>query len=433
MTAIALIFIPLAAALLFLIVRSVIAARITALALLVELAVAVAGPVTTVDALGVTFAVTPIERFCTAIATLVAIVVLVASAEPGLTPTVIPAGLVALACINVAIGASGSTILDGLAITSGLVLLAPVLVRQLGDSASPETGRIYLTWIVVGGATLLTGRALGRLYAAQPGPGILGPAMVFFIVGVGILLAAFPFAFWLPSLSDESPLGTALVVGFLQTALTSVVAQASAGGAWLVTTYAARLVCTRGGSIAAMIAAFLALGEKRSGRAMALLVGANADLALAALVAHPAEARVGVVWLLGTQALAAAITLAGIDLIHGKLDGLAWRRPLLAASLAVAALSLVGLPLTAGFVGRWVILRAVESSGYALLLGTAVSGILGGLALATPGIALFQRTDAPRLPISTVDVLFFAMAVLLVIGGLDPNPVLHQLAAAANG
>jgi len=56
------------------------------------------------------------------------------------------------------------------------------------------------------------------------------------------------------------------------------------------------------------------------------------------------------------------------------LEGLFWRRPIQALALSVALLSLAGIPLTAGFIGKFYIINAGIDASLWLLLGALVIG-----------------------------------------------------------
>src|SRR5256886_5369020 len=70
--------------------------------------------------------------------------------------------------------------------------------------------------------------------------------------------------------------------------------------------------------------------------------------------------------------LAAKGTNGERDVRIDDLAGLAQRRPWLALALAVCMLSLLGFPVTAGFIGKWYILVAATSSGQVLLAAVLV-------------------------------------------------------------
>jgi NADH-quinone oxidoreductase subunit N len=82
---------------------------------------------------------------------------------------------------------------------------------------------------------------------------------------------------------------------------------------------------------------------------------------------------------LGAFAVVALMAKEG-DAVVGlpRFAGLAYRRPLLAAAMTFFLLALAGLPPTAGFTGKILILAATSAAGYAwlagvLILGTAIS------------------------------------------------------------
>ena len=75
--------------------------------------------------------------------------------------------------------------------------------------------------------------------------------------------------------------------------------------------------------------------------------------------------------------------------------GLLWRRPVLGTILMAAMLSLAGIPLTAGFVAKFLLLVAGVEAGlwipvFALVLGSAI-GVFYYLRVV---VALFSRTEA---------------------------------------
>jgi NADH-quinone oxidoreductase subunit N len=78
------------------------------------------------------------------------------------------------------------------------------------------------------------------------------------------------------------------------------------------------------------------------------------------------------------------ITLVSSPLSHeaqalSDFRGLFWRRPALAAILSLALLSLAGVPLTAGFLGKFYVLGAGVDKRQWLLLGAIVAGSAVGL------------------------------------------------------
>ena len=124
-------------------------------------------------------------------------------------------------------------------------------------------------------------------------------------------------------------------------------------------------------------------------------------------------------------------------------DGLFWRRPLLAAVLAAAALSLAGIPLTVGFIAKFYVVAAGVSAVevatwtliWALLVGSAI-GIYYYLRI------VFAMTKQPEPAVMGARVSGFAwegIAVALVLGvavlvlGVQPSFLIEALPTLAGG
>jgi len=118
--------------------------------------------------------------------------------------------------------------------------------------------------------------------------------------------------------------------------------------------------------------------------------------------------------------------------------GLFWRRPYLTAVLTVMMLSLAGIPLTAGFIGKfYVIASGVESQLWwllgALIIGSAVGlfyylRVMVTLYLVEPGM---RRHDAPiNWGQRAGGVMLLAIAVLAFFLGVYPQPLLELVQQA---
>jgi NADH-quinone oxidoreductase subunit N len=124
------------------------------------------------------------------------------------------------------------------------------------------------------------------------------------------------------------------------------------------------------------------------------------------------------------------------------LRGLAHRRPLLAGILAVALLSLAGIPVTAGFIGKFYLLSAgIQSRLWLLSASLAASSLIGLyyylrviLALFLPAqeglepvlaIAASASVPRPRAPARSL-LLVLVTAALLGLG-LYPGPVIRWI------
>lgn len=111
--------------------------------------------------------------------------------------------------------------------------------------------------------------------------------------------------------------------------------------------------------------------------------------------------------------------------------GLFWRRPVLAGALALALVSLAGIPVTAGFMAKFYVFAAgVEGALWwlvAVLIASSAIGLYFYLRLLA---ALFVSTGAVREPrvVGLAGGLLLALSVAIVLLGLAPAPLIDLLA-----
>ncbi len=124
-------------------------------------------------------------------------------------------------------------------------------------------------------------------------------------------------------------------------------------------------------------------------------------------------------------------------------EGLAWRRPWLAAVMTSMLLSLAGIPLTAGFVAKFYVLAAGAASRlWWLVLILVVNSAIGLFYYLRVMIAMFapaageasQSASGINLPAKTeriVPLAGLALAVLTVLVlwfGVDPSTLIRAIA-----
>ncbi len=110
--------------------------------------------------------------------------------------------------------------------------------------------------------------------------------------------------------------------------------------------------------------------------------------------------------------------------------GLGRRSPLLALALSVMLLSLAGIPLTAGFIGKFYVLAAGMAAGLWWLLGAVVIGSALGLYFYLRVIAAIYAPaegEPVRVAhgIATLTVILALVTVLVI--GVWPQPLAHTL------
>ena len=209
-----------------------------------------------------------------------------------------------------------------------------------------------------------------------------------FLVGVAFKLSLVPFHVWTPDVYEGAPLPV--------TAFMSVVTKAGTLAVFARFAYAA-LPQDRVNAILIPVWVIAALS---------MVIGNLAALAqtdMKRLLAYSGIAQVGYIMVafagqtalglryaifylaaytfmnLGAFAVVELMSKDGDAVVHlDRFAGLAYRRPWLAAAMTFFLIGLAGLPPTAGFTGKILILAASSAAGYAwlagvLILGTAIS------------------------------------------------------------
>jgi NADH-quinone oxidoreductase subunit N len=275
---------------------------------------------------------------------------------------------------------------------------------------------------------------------------LMGVGLV--LVGLGFKVAVAPFHMWTPDVYDGAP---SVVTAFM-----SVGAKAGGFAALLrvfVTAFPALAV--EWAAVAAIIAAltmvignFAAIAQTNIKRLLAYSSIAHAGYILMGLVAAGAanpelrEFSVGAsifyllayaVTNLGTWAVVMAVERAESDgaptngLSLSDYAGLSIRRPGLALAMAIFMLSLTGVPLTVGFIGKLYVFRAALDAGY---LWLALVGVLTSLVSAyyylRVVVVMYMQPGTPvtvSRPALNLTVALTALATFIL--GVLPGPLMQ--------
>lgn len=115
-------------------------------------------------------------------------------------------------------------------------------------------------------------------------------------------------------------------------------------------------------------------------------------------------------------------------------EGLFWRRPLLATFFSAMLLSLAGIPLTMGFIGKFYIFAAgVESGLWTLLAAVVVGSGIGLFYYLRIIFTMTKQTDAEEeieIPV-TGGWAMGAVSLLLLVLGVYPTPVVEWVETVA--
>jgi formate hydrogenlyase subunit 3/multisubunit Na+/H+ antiporter MnhD subunit len=245
------------------------------------------------------------------------------------------------------------------------------------------------------------------------------------LVGFGLLLAAIPFHFWLrPLLEETTALAAVFILGLSQLALVAFAGIVIAGNPILAQTELGFWLSALG--LATMVAAaMLLLAAREMEQAIAYAVLLDGGAVLAALGTGGAGLPTALLLVLSRSV---ALTLVMVGLQLWRQEGQETSLPSEASTqpgwtlllLGYGAFSLLGLPLTPGFAGRWqaIALLGEQSSWMALLAVLAVAVAAVGLWRALPhrpipSVAELRgrQMSAPQI----VAVVLLLIAVLLTL------------------
>lgn len=338
----------------------------------------------------------------------------------------------------------------------GLELLSVSLYVMIGyvfrRTTSMEAAVKYLILAAASSAFLLFGMAL--LYAewgtmefenlaAGIATGVVGnqvasvAGVVLMLTGIGFKLAVVPFHWWTPDIYQGAP---APVSGFVATASKGAMVAllfrflgdfADFRETAIFTTFSVVAIASM------TVGNLLALRQCNLKRILAYSSIAHLGYVLVAFLAGGSAGSEAAAFYIAAYVPATLGAFGLIAAMSGsdgepetveRFEGLLWTRPWLALVLAVVLLSLIGLPLTVGFWGKFLIIAAGAKSGlWLLLVLLALNSAVGLYYYLRILLAVCRQSEtAPAFPpIRTADSLILGgLVVLLVLPGIYPAPLL---------
>ena len=325
------------------------------------------------------------------------------------------------------------------------------------DSPPLEAALKYLVLSGVGAATMLFGMAL--IYHAVGGMGFaeiaaffaagersdpwLAAGLILFLCGTAFKLSLIPFHMWTPDVYQGAP---APVTGYLAT-----VAKAAVFAMLLRFGLQADLLDQ---GVAFTLLAVMAVLSMVVGNLLALLQDNIKRLLAYSSIAHMGYLMIGLLVLatLSDAAMAVetalvflvgylAMTLAAFAVVSeissaaagereriAECSGLFWRRPVLASVLAVALLSLAGIPLTAGFIAKFYLFMAgIEGALWGLIWAMILGSALSIYYYLKIVFAMTLRTgEGEALPTSALGMaVLIALGVVVLALGVYPTPLIE--------
>ena len=328
--------------------------------------------------------------------------------------------------------------------SSAFLLYGIALVYGATSIAEPGIGGT-LSRIVPG--TTNIAEIASRINQAQY-PALLYAGAAMMLVGFGFKIATAPFHIWTPDVYEGAPTpvtafmaagpkaaGFASFLRVFVFGLPFVVSASSAGSlhqTWVTTLMVMAILTMTLGNVVAIV-------QNNVKRMLAYSSIAHAGYALVGFVAAGAatdvaqrdKAITSVMFYLLTYAVMNIGAFAVVQLIARSGDrrtsfedysGIGFESPVLAFSLSLFMLSLLGMPLTAGFIGKVMVFGAAIDQGYYLLV---VIGVLNTAVSAYYYLRLIivmffgERTtawNAPRIPAGIALTLALTVLGVLYLG-----------------
>ena len=295
--------------------------------------------------------------------------------------------------------------------------------------------------------------ALGKLADADPSSTLLHLGLTLILVGLGFKVAAAPFQVWTPDVYEGAPTPV--------TALFSAGPKAAAFALLLrifATVHAATTYWFWAFWVLAALTMFVgnlgAVVQSNVKRLLAYSSIAHAGyilVAMASVTTLAADERLGpigayaaVLFYLLSYSLVSVGAFTIVSELGGRgeryltiddLAGLAARQPFTAATLAIFLLSLLGLPITAGFLGKlYIFTAALNSNLYWLAVLMAINSVIGAYYYFRVIVVMYMHEYKGPLPadaptgLSATALMVVAVTVIATIYlGLWPNQILALL------
>lgn len=337
---------------------------------------------------------------------------------------------------------NAAVLILGLEITT-LAMIALMLTRRTPDAV--EAGYKLFLMAGVSAAALLLGAAFvfadtGSLSLADwaGGGALAGVGAALLLAGLAFKFSLVPFHMWVPDMFSGAPPSASAIAGALSKAATGVallrLAMAPPGGEiWT-------LGLALAGAAAALLGNVVALRQDRIARMLGYSTVAHSGYLAMILAAGGSLAGTALLVYLATYIpalLAALCVVAAIgDMERDRLRGMVRASPLAGVALALALLSMAGLPPTAGFLAKVYLFSALaEAEAWLLLAAAATGSAVAFFYYLRFGVATFaapsDTAEGPKASISRRELVLLAAALaLLLLPGLYPEPLLALAGAS---
>ena len=264
------------------------------------------------------------------------------------------------------------------------------------------------------------------------------PGLILIMIGLCFKIGAAPFHFWTPDVYEGSP---SLITGFMSTVVKT------AGFAAFLRLFAGTfaplhdfwmpplmaIVC-----ITLFIGNVTALFQKNFKRMLAYSSISHAGYLLFSLVTLTANSANNVLVYAAAYTFASIIAFAVLILVKQKtggdsfdsFNGLGKKNPLVALALTIAMLSLAGIPLTAGFIGKYLMFLNVMTQYQIYLVAFAILNALVGFYYYLRVIVAMYFKEGSEVELETpvqYKVVLVLSVIVTVFLGVYPSVILNLI------
>ncbi|MBI4459939.1 MAG: NADH-quinone oxidoreductase subunit N [Acidobacteria bacterium] len=317
---------------------------------------------------------------------------------------------------------------------------------QIREALRGLSGTAGVAATTVGGAISPPVVSLPLAQGQEPFPAaLLGLAASLLFVGLAFKVSAAPFQVWTPDVYQGAPTP---VTAFLSTGPKAaalavflrifLVGLEQSADQWSVLLWLSAALSMFIGNLAA-------LWQSNMKRLLAYSSIAHAGYMLVAFTAHSADGAAAVLFYLVAYALMnlgaflAVIHVGNRGERYIEMDdyaGLGYRSPVLAACLSIFLLSLIGIPLTGGFLGKFYVFRAALRAD---LIGLTILGVVNSAIAAyyylRIVVAMYMTPSERPVPVEPVSPLVGAALAICAAGtfllGVYPQSILRSAEYAA--
>src|SRR5271169_518760 len=278
---------------------------------------------------------------------------------------------------------------------------------------------------------------------------LLKMGLGFILIGLAFKVAAAPFQLWTPDVYEGAPapvtalLSTGPKAAAFALALRIMASVDAAPPLWFWALWVAATLSMFAGNLSAIV-------QTSVKRMLAYSSIAHAGYILVALTAaavtdHPEAGIAAALFYLVSYAMVKlgafliVAHLGGTGERHVEIDdlaGLARRQPAMAACLSLFLLSLLGLPITAGFLGKFYVFNAaLDSNLIWLAILLALNSVIGSYYYLRVMVAMYMREPKEEIaaePVPwTLSAVLWIAAAGTVFAGLFPARIIDFAAKAA--